>query len=78
MYALKLTKYKMFIRESDGYCTDNKTAAILFNTVEQAKDYVVGWRETSQVVGKASMKISIVEVETKLVIQKVGKKVDEV
>jgi hypothetical protein len=68
----------MFIRKSDGCCTDNKAAAILFDTVEEARTYVKDWRVTSTVSGKSTMAISIVEVETKLVINKVGKEVEVV
>jgi len=76
MYALRLTRYKMFIRALDGGCTDNKASATLFATVDEAKEYVTDWRATSFVDGASSMQISIVEVETKLVITKVGKEVE--
>lgn len=75
MYALRMTKYKMFLRH-DGGGTDNKASAILFNTIEQARDYVSTWRGDSYVVGSSSMQISIVEVETKPVIKKIGKDVE--
>lgn len=76
MYTLRLTRYKMFIRAVDGCCTDNKASAILFNTVEEARAYVLTWRVTSTVSGSSSMQVSIVEVQTKLVVQKVGKEVE--
>lgn len=78
MYALRMTRYKMFIRALDGGGTDNKASAMLFETIESARDYVTNnWRKTSQVVGSYSMDISIIEVETKPVIQKIGKEVEK-
>ena len=77
MFTLRLTKYRMFIR-ADGFCTNNKTAAILFNTAEEAKEYVARWRVESTVSGRSSMKVSIVAVETKQVIHKLGKEVEVV
>lgn len=76
MYALKF--YSMFIRASDGHCTDNKASAILFDTVDEAKAYVASWRTTSGVHHAPTDKVSIIEVETKRVIQKVGKEVEVV
>lgn len=66
----------MFIRESDGLCTDNKAAAKLFDTIEQAKEYTKEWRKVSPVDARISLKLSIVEVETKPVIKRVGKEVE--
>lgn len=77
MYALRMTRYKMFIRASDGGGTDNKASAMLFDTIESAREYVTNnWRTTCQVSGASSMDISIIEVETKPVIQKIGKEVE--
>ena len=78
MYTLKLTKYKMFISASDGCCTDSKDVAVLFGTVDEAKDYVNNWRINSTVSGKSTMQISIMEVTTRPVIQKVGQEVEVV
>lgn len=79
MYALRMTRYKMFIRALDGGGTDNKASAMLFDTIESAREYVTNnWRTTSQVSGRSSMDISIIEVETKPVIQKIGKEVEVV
>lgn len=75
MYTLRLTLHEMFIR-NDGLCTNNKNAARLFETLDQARDYVVEWRATSGVNGKDTLELNIVEVETKPVIQRVGKVVD--
>jgi hypothetical protein len=66
----------MFIRALDGGCTDNKSSAMLFNTVDEAKAYVTGWRESSYVVGKSSLQLSIIEVETKHIISKIGKEIE--
>jgi hypothetical protein len=62
----------MFIRQ-DGLCTDNKNSAKLFTTIDQAKTYVTEWRKTSTVNGKESLTVNIVEVETRPIINKVGK-----
>lgn len=71
-----MTRYKMFIRALDGGGTDNKASAMLFDTIKSAREYVTDWRTTSQVGGASSMDISIIEVETKPVIQKIGKEVE--
>lgn len=78
MYTLRMTRYKMFLRAKDGGGTDNKAAAILFDTVESARAYVTDWRGTSFVSGASSMDISIIEVETKPVITKIGKEMEVV
>jgi len=75
MYALRLGKYSMFIR-NDGLCTDNKSAAKLFATPEEAREYVKTWRVTSGVHEKETLPLKLVEVQTKQVIQKVGKVVE--
>jgi len=78
MYALRIAKYgKMFIR-NDGLCTDNKAAAKLFQSIEDAKVYVHYWRKSSGVNEKESLPLNIVEVKTKVVIQKVGDIVETV
>ena len=72
MYALRLGKYSaMFIR-NDGLCTDNKASAKLFDTVEEAREYVKTWRTDSGVHGKEDIPLQLLEVQTKSVIQKVG------
>lgn len=76
MYALRLGKYSaMFIR-NDGLCTDNKNAAKLFETPEEAREYVNTWRVTSGVHEKETLPLQLLEVQTKQVIQKVGKVVE--
>lgn len=76
MYALQLTRYKMFLRAKDGGTTDNKASAMLFYTIDEARAYVTTWRTTSSVSGASTMQISIVEVETAPTIKKVGKEVE--
>lgn len=76
MYALRLTRYKMFLRAKDGGTTDNKESAMLFSTIDEARAYVTDWRTTSFVSDASTMQISIVEVETAPVIKKVGKEVE--
>jgi hypothetical protein len=70
MFAIRY--YKMLVR-NDGYMTDNKASAKLFDTVKDAEDYIKDWKIKSgvQITGKAP--IEIVEVQTKVVVQKVGK-----
>jgi hypothetical protein len=76
MYALRLGKYSaMFIR-NDGGCTDNKSAAKLFETPEEAHEYVKTWRATSGVNEKETLPLELLEVQTKQVIQKVSKVVE--
>lgn len=71
MYALRY--YRMFVR-NDGFMTDNKAAMKLFDTVEEAETYVVGWRAGSGVrQSDPTVPVEIVEVETKIVCQKIGK-----
>ena len=73
MFALRF--YNMFIRK-DGLMTDNKSSALLFNTTNEAREYVTDWRVTSAVHNKENADVEVVEVETKQVISKVGKVVE--
>lgn len=71
MFVIKV--YGMYIR-NDGLCTDSKLAVKLFETIDSAEDYIPEWRET---VGShhSMVELSIVEVETKLIVKKFGKTV---
>jgi hypothetical protein len=60
----------MFIR-NDGLFTDNKNAAMLFNTIEELEDYLSIWRADYQ------WTLFAVEVEVKPVVQKVGRQVKQ-
>lgn len=71
MYAIRLADYsKPFIR-NDGLCTSSKAAAKLFETVDEAHQYINEWRVTSGVNGKQSLRLEILEVETKPVLQSI-------
>jgi hypothetical protein len=62
----------MYIR-NDGFCTDSKSAIKLFDTVKDAEDFLPEWRATTSV--RHGGNLSIVEVETKLIVKKFGKTV---
>ncbi len=70
MFAIRY--YDMLVR-NDGLMTDNKAAARLFDTAKDAEDYIPIWKATSgvQITGKAP--VEIVEVQTKVVAQKILK-----
>ncbi len=71
MYALRY--YRMFVR-NDGLMTDNKASIKLFDTVDEAETYIAVWRLESGVnQPDPSVPVEIVEVETKIVCQKIGK-----
>jgi len=56
--------------------TDNKASAMLFDTPDEAKEYCVKWKITSQVSDASSADVELVEVEVKPTISKVGKVVE--
>lgn len=51
----------MFIRK-DRCLTDITKDALLFDTVEEAKDYAKAWRLTDEVVNNVSVELSLVAV----------------
>ena len=67
MFALKY--YDMFVRK-DGLMTDNKASALLFNTQVEAEQYVPSWKISSG-VHQREKAVEVVEVEVKVVVQKV-------
>lgn len=68
MYAVRY--YRMFIRK-DGLMTENKSSALLFNTLTEAEDYVKLWKINSGVQITGTLPIEVVEVEAKVVCSKV-------
>ncbi len=74
MYTIRLAKFgKMFIRASDNLCTDNKAAAVLFDSFDDANDFIPNWRASSKVNDAMKLDLEIVEVTVKPTIQKLGK-----
>ena len=72
MYAIRFVYYgKSYIRNIDGLFTDNKRAAKLFNTIQEAEYYYQIWLNTTGVDKPSELKLVIVEVETKPVIARV-------
>jgi len=69
----------MFVRASDGLFTDNKAAAMLFDNGIEAEAYVEQWYKDFPGANKGLTEdgqvipLFLVEVETKPVVQKVGK-----
>lgn len=70
MFAIRYCN--MLVRK-DGFMTDNKASALLFPTVFDAAEYIQDWKVNSGVQITGSSPIEIVEVQTKVVVQKVGK-----
>jgi hypothetical protein len=70
MFAIRY--YGMLVR-NDGLMTDNKAAAKLFDAAKDAEDYIVDWKVNSGVEITGKEPIEIVEVQTKVVVQKVLK-----
>lgn len=70
MYAIEY--YGMFVRAKDGLMTDVKPSAKLFETADEAAEYVKTWLKDTEVsLPKDRKPVNIVEVDTKVVLQKV-------
>lgn len=70
MFAIR---YCNMLVRNDGLMTDNKSSALLFPTVFDAAEYIQDWKVNSGVQITGNTPIEIVEVQTKVVVQKVGK-----
>lgn len=77
MYALRLKRISSMFIGNDGFCTSSRAAVKLFDTADQARSYVVEWRAAGRVVGSSTLSLSLLEVETKPVIKRIGKEMEE-
>lgn len=75
MYALKIVNTQMFIRK-EHFCTDNKASALLFETAEQAREYVNDWRTRLRVNLRDDVPLVLVEVAVKPVMTKVLQEIE--
>lgn len=71
-YAIRMCKFfdGLYIRVKDHLMTDHPPNAQLFDTVNEAEDFLIQWRKTTAVQMPPGTELYFVEVETREILKR--------